>query len=81
MDYLLLFILSTSPGILFLYWYYNKDVYKKEPVHLLVKSFFWGTISTVPGVILESIFEIKAKDTISLAIEFFIVVALSEELS
>jgi hypothetical protein len=59
---------------------YSKDIYKKEPIGIILLSFLCGGLSIIPAALLEVLFEIKSKTTMGLMAENFIIVALTEEL-
>ena len=58
---LTLLSLATLPPIILLYFVYSKDLYEKEPRHLIIKSFAFGVLGFIPIYIIEvstsSIFE------------------------
>lgn len=81
MDILLLLAISIAPGIFFIYRYYSKDIYKKEPWVIIWKSFFWGAAMVLPAGFIESSIEIPEKDSvIGMLIENFFIIAFTEEL-
>lgn len=81
MTELLLLFLSIMPGLFFIYWYYSKDIYKKEPWIVIWKSFFWGVATVLPAGLLEASIELPGKDTfVGMLIENFLVIAFTEEL-
>lgn len=82
MSSLILLLLAILPGIFFIYWYYSKDVYKKEPWGIVWKSFFWGAATVIPACVIELSIDIpfKNEQLIPAIIENFIAIALVEEL-
>ncbi|MFT3680293.1 MAG: PrsW family glutamic-type intramembrane protease [Ferruginibacter sp.] len=81
-----LLALAIAPGIAICIYIYCKDRYNKEPLHLLLLSFFLGMLSTIPAIIFQvmsgiSIESLQGKQLSDIAHFAFLVVALSEELS
>lgn len=81
-----LIALAIAPGIAICLFIYLKDRYNKEPLGLLVISFFLGMLSTIPAIILQlisgtSLEGLEGKSISSVAYFAFLVVALSEEVS
>lgn len=84
---MILLFLALLPTILLFIYVWKKDQVEKEPMGLLVKIFFFGALSIIPAVILETIahdvlVEILELDEASVAfiiLENFIGVALIEE--
>ena len=52
----MLLILAIAPPLLISYYIYKKDKYDIEPRGLIIKSFLFGCLSTVPAIALEFIF-------------------------
>lgn len=50
-DYL---VLAAAPGIFWLWFFWRKDKYEKEPARYLVKTFFLGAGVVIPAALLES---------------------------
>lgn len=85
MHFLFVLALALAPGVaigLYIYW---KDEHEREPIGLLVKSFFLGVASTILTLLISwSINTIIAIDHASVAqeaVHAFILVALIEEFS
>jgi protease PrsW len=78
-----LFIASLLPGLAISAWIYAKDKYEKEPKSLLVWSFVWGCISTIPAMIGQMYFRglENPEHLLNITIFSFLVVGLTEELS
>lgn len=81
-----LLALAIAPGIAICIFIYLKDKYNKEPLGLLVASFFLGMLSTIPAIIFQLSNDISLEklqgQKISVVAHFaFLVVALSEEAS
>lgn len=80
-----LFALAVIPAIVVIVYVYKMDKVEKEPIGLLVKTFIFGMISCIPAVILELLSEYLldyiAIRMLSLFIEYFFFVGLSEEFS
>ena len=47
MNFVALLALALAPGVAIAIYIYLKDKHEREPVHLLLISFFYGTLSTV----------------------------------
>ncbi len=83
---LALFALAIGPAIAVMAYVYSRDKNEREPVGVLLVSFFWGCFSVVPAIILESILPpfLPANmegNTLSIAIYAFAIIAFSEEFS
>ncbi len=50
-------LLSLIPAILWIYYFYRQDKYEKEPLKLLLITFFLGCLSVIPALIIELIFQ------------------------
>ena len=74
-------ILAISPIVAFLFWIYLKDRYDKEPIHILIKYFALGILTSVLGIIVERfLININILDGMNLIIyTSFIVAGLTEE--
>jgi protease PrsW len=85
MQFLALLALAIAPGIAIGIYIYLKDKHEREPVHLLLISFFYGTLSTI--VTLSISYPInfflltKDNDVLDQFYNAFFKVALIEELS
>lgn len=85
MNFLFLLALALAPGAaigLFIYW---KDKHEREPIGLVVLSFFLGILSTLVTLIIsfpiDKIIPIKESSLTEQAIHAFLLVALIEEFS
>jgi RsiW-degrading membrane proteinase PrsW (M82 family) len=85
MDIFFLLALALAPGAaigLFIYW---KDKHEREPIGLVVTSFFMGVLSTIVTLIIslpiDKIIPIKEASLTEQAIHAFLLVALIEEFS
>ena len=81
-----LLALAVAPGIAICLFIYLKDKRNKEPLILLLISFFLGMLSTIPAIIIQlmsgiSLEKIEGKSLSAVAYFAFLVVALSEEAS
>ena len=79
----MLFILSITPSILLMVFFYVRDKYEKEPKKMLLKAFIFGVLAIIPALILEVILTaLGPQDTgvISTLYISFIVAGLTEEL-
>lgn len=79
-----LLVLAIAPGIAICLFIYLKDKYNKEPLGLLILSFFLGVLSIIPAVIIQLAFTKPAEQffgegVLYTAVFSYIIVALSEE--
>jgi len=79
-----LLALAIAPGFVICLFIYLKDKYNKEPLGLMLLSFFMGLLSTIPAVVIQVAFtkpveQILGEGVIYIAVLTFIVIALSEE--
>ncbi len=74
---------ALLPGLAISFWIYQKDKYEKEPRLLVLMSFLFGCLSTVPALLVQMQFKHleNAQSLVATAIFSFIVIALTEELS
>jgi len=56
-NYLILLGLAIAPGLAIAYYIFWQDKYDREPMPLIIKSFFLGVVSIVPAIILELLFQ------------------------
>ncbi|MDD4352546.1 MAG: PrsW family intramembrane metalloprotease [Candidatus Gracilibacteria bacterium] len=49
----ILLILSLSPALLWLYFYYRKDYIQPEPKKLIVKTFLYGMLAALPLLVVQ----------------------------
>ncbi len=82
----LLLMLALAPPLYLIYKVYQMDRIEKEPAGLLVKLFFFGVLATIPAAIIEAFGERLVTGLfggtgglIGGLVEYFIVVALTEE--
>ena len=50
---MLLLALAVAPGIAICIYIYRKDKFNKEPVGLLIRSFFLGMMSILPALLIQ----------------------------
>ncbi|GHN00188.1 protease PrsW [Cytophagales bacterium WSM2-2] len=85
MDKLLLLALALAPGAIIGLYIYLKDKYEREPIRLLVLSFFLGIMSTVVTLLISIpvnwLIPIDTKSLTEQAFHAFLLVALVEEFS
>lgn len=85
MSFLALLAIAMAPGVAIGIYIYLKDHHEKEPISLLVKSFFYGIFSTFVTLLISAIISqfvtINELDLTEQAVHAFIIVALVEELS
>ena len=70
-------IFAVVPPLLIAYYIYQQDKFDREPKSLILKSFFFGCLSTIPVLLLETIFHQNLFS--NLFIYVFCGVALIEE--
>lgn len=85
MNFLALLSLALAPGFAIGLYIYLKDKHEREPIHLLVISFFYGSLSTLITYVISNrlnkfLFTEKA-DVIDQFYEAFLKVGLIEEFS
>lgn len=80
---MILFLLAIAPAAAIIWFIYSKDKYEKEPLGLLVLSFFLGIVSIVPALAGSSIGKSIGLDITENMLDTFlyafVAVALSEE--
>ena len=85
MDIITLLALSLAPGASIGLYIYLKDKHEREPIGLLVKSFFYGVLSTVVTLIISwpinLLIPIDSSSLTQQAVHAFLLVALIEEFS
>ena len=79
-----LLALALAPGIAICLFIYFKDKYNKEPLGLLILSFFMGVLSIIPALIIQIVFTKPVKLLMGPGIFYtavfsYLIVALSEE--
>ena len=79
-----LLALAIAPGFAICLFIYFKDKYKREPLGLLMFSFFMGALSIIPALIIELAFtkpvnRLMGEGILYTAVFSYIIVALSEE--
>lgn len=85
MSLLALLAIAMAPGVAIVVYIYLKDQHEKEPISLLVKSFFYGILSVfvtlfISGIISQFV-TINELDVSEQAVHAFLIVALVEEFS
>lgn len=76
-----LLIISLAPTLAILMWVYIKDKYDREPIKVLIRLFFIGTLISIPAIAIEDILlRVKINNSyLSLIYTSFIVAATTEE--
>ena len=79
-----LLALAIAPGIAICLFIYFKDKYNREPLGLLIFSFFMGILSIIPAVIIQialtkPVEHIMGKGMLYTAVFSYLIVALGEE--
>lgn len=72
--------LAAAPGIAICLFIFYRDKYNREPLLNLILTFVLGVLSAIPAVIIEGILDKHPTNIASVAIQAFLVVALTEEL-
>lgn len=85
MNIFILLAIALAPGIAIALYVYWRDEHEKEPVGLLIRSFFYGALSVVITLAislpLKHWFTLDEKNLTQQAVHAFIIVALIEEFS
>lgn len=81
-----LLTLAIAPAIAIIAYVYARDIHEREPMGILLMSFFWGCFSVVPAIILETLLPglipgSGGSGIVSIAIYTFVIIAFSEELA
>lgn len=79
-----LLALAIAPGIAICLFIYLKDKYNKEPLGLLILSFFLGVLSIIPAIFIQLAFtkpleQFMGEGILYTAVFSYIIVGLSEE--
>ncbi len=79
-----LLALAIAPGIAICLFIYFKDKYNREPLGLLILSFFMGVLSILPAVVIQialtkPVEKIMGEGILYTAVFAYLIVALSEE--
>lgn len=79
-----LLALAIAPGFAICLFIYFKDKYKREPLGVLMFSFFMGALSIIPALVIELAFtkpvnRLMGEGILYTAVFSYIIVALSEE--
>lgn len=85
MDIFVLLALALAPGVAIAVFIYFKDKHEREPLGLLVKSFFFGVLSVLLvfaiSAAIDMFVTINEQDAGQQAVHAFFIVALVEEFS
>ena len=85
MDILVLLAIALAPGGAIGIYIYLKDKHEREPIGLLLRSFFFGTVSVLITLLiswpLDILVPIEEHDLTEQAVHAFLLVALVEEFS
>jgi RsiW-degrading membrane proteinase PrsW (M82 family) len=77
--------LAVAPGLAISCYIYWRDRYNREPLRLLIQSFFRGCFAVVPAILFQMAFAklgwVDKSTNTGVAIYAFIIVAVSEEVS
>jgi RsiW-degrading membrane proteinase PrsW (M82 family) len=55
MQYLSIFMAAVAPGVALLAYFYLKDRYDSEPIHLVVRMFIFGVLVVFPTMVLQRV--------------------------
>jgi len=84
-DILFLLALAMAPGAAIALYIYLKDKHEREPLGLLMRSFFFGCLSVLVALLIsltmDNFITLDPKDVGEQAIQAFFIVALVEEFS
>jgi protease PrsW len=85
MDILVLLTLALAPGVAIGVYIYLKDKHEREPIGLLMRSFFFGVLSIFVTLAISEVINqfvvIDGKNVIEQLVNAFLIVALVEEFS
>ena len=80
---MVLLAIAAAPVLVLLFWFYHKDKYNKEPLHMLFFAFLGGCFSVVPTLLIGALWQNagfkQEGSNLYLAFYAFIVVALTED--
>lgn len=83
---MVLLALAIAPGIAICLFIYLKDKYNREPLGLLILSFFMGMLTIIPAVVIQlsltkPVERLMGGGILYIAVFAYLIVALSEEYS
>jgi RsiW-degrading membrane proteinase PrsW (M82 family) len=85
MNVLILLAFAIAPGVCIATYIYLKDKHEREPIGLLVKSFFYGMgsvlVTLIISIPISQVVPINTQDYSEQAVHAFLIVALVEEFS
>jgi RsiW-degrading membrane proteinase PrsW (M82 family) len=85
MDILILLALALAPGVAIGLYIYLKDKHEREPIGLLIRSFFFGVLSVFVTLAIsrgiDNFMEVDEQSLTDQAVHAFLIVALVEEFS
>lgn len=81
-----LLALAIAPGMVICLFIYCKDKYNREPLGLMLLTFFMGMLSVIPAIIIQVAFtkpvnQLMGEGVLYTAVFAFLIVSLSEEAS
>jgi RsiW-degrading membrane proteinase PrsW (M82 family) len=77
-----LLALAILPGFVIVQRYYSKDHLQKEPIGVVLRSFYWGAALILPAGLFETLFSLSSTPTkIDLAIHYILLVGITEEVA
>ncbi|MBS7623047.1 PrsW family intramembrane metalloprotease [Candidatus Bathyarchaeota archaeon] len=81
----LLLVMAVAPGLFFLWFFWVRDKYEREPARLLLSTFLLGALAIIPALILETIGGLviaapeEGSSPVQTLLHYFIVIAFVEE--
>lgn len=80
MIYLIAIFVGILPAVMLVCFIYWKDKYVHEPWKWVIKAFFFGVLSCIPAIIIESLLpEVEENSLVHSAYSAFIVASMTEE--
>lgn len=85
MGFILLFVASIGPGLVWLWLFYRQDRYEPEPVRKILRVFMVGLVLVIPAGVVEQIWRapilnsIENGNWVNFLVLAFLVIALIEE--
>ncbi|MEM4250950.1 MAG: PrsW family glutamic-type intramembrane protease [Candidatus Bathyarchaeia archaeon] len=81
----LLLVMAVAPGLFFLWFFWVRDKYEREPARLILSTFLLGALTIIPTLILETVgglviqAPIEGSSVIQTLLYYFVVIAFVEE--
>jgi RsiW-degrading membrane proteinase PrsW (M82 family) len=80
-----LLVIAVAPGLFFLWFFWVRDKYEREPARLLLSTFLLGALTIIPTLVLETIGGLvilapgEGSSTVQTLLYYFVVIAFVEE--